>query len=126
MQFPQLYAAGDGRIQRYGKTFDVIEPRVVSKAEATPPVLRRWRPIYNRALFAGRLLLSTGRIKRGDTMRAVVITKHGDISVLQTQERPGPPPAHAGYPGHYVPLSAPASPDDISIGTVGRGTGGTP
>ncbi len=29
-------------------------------------------------------------------MRAVVITKHGDLSVLQTQERPDPPPPPAG------------------------------
>ena len=29
-------------------------------------------------------------------MRAVVITKHGDISVLQTQERPDPPPPSPG------------------------------
>ena len=29
-------------------------------------------------------------------MRAVVITKHGDISVLKTQERPDPPPPSAG------------------------------
>src|ERR1700752_3702251 len=29
-------------------------------------------------------------------MRAVVITKHGDLSVLQVQERPDPPPPGAG------------------------------
>src|SRR3954449_291506 len=29
-------------------------------------------------------------------MRAVVITKHGDLSVLKTQERPDPPPPLAG------------------------------
>ena len=29
-------------------------------------------------------------------MRAVVITKHGDLSVLQVQERPDPPPPRAG------------------------------
>src|ERR1700742_4304806 len=29
-------------------------------------------------------------------MRAVVITKHGDLSVLQVQERPDPPPAGPG------------------------------
>ncbi len=29
-------------------------------------------------------------------MRAVVITKHGDLSVLQVQERPDPPPPAAG------------------------------
>ena len=31
-----------------------------------------------------------------ETMRAVVITKHGDLSVLQVQERPDPPPPSAG------------------------------
>src|SRR4051794_41584883 len=29
-------------------------------------------------------------------MRAVVITKHGDLSVLKTQERPNPPPPSPG------------------------------
>jgi NADPH:quinone reductase-like Zn-dependent oxidoreductase len=29
-------------------------------------------------------------------MRAVVITKHGDLSVLQVQHRPDPPPAGSG------------------------------
>src|SRR6476620_2200543 len=29
-------------------------------------------------------------------MRAVVITKHGDLSVLQVQERPDPPPPGPG------------------------------
>src|SRR5215831_17097421 len=30
-------------------------------------------------------------------MRAVVITKHGDLSVLQVQDRPDPPPPGAGH-----------------------------
>ena len=52
-----LNAAGGGRMQRYGKTFDVTDPRVVTKAEATPVVQRRWRPILSRAPFADTLLL---------------------------------------------------------------------
>ena len=52
-----LSAAGGGRIQRYGKTFDVTEPRVVTKADAAVLVARRWRPIYSRAPFADTLLL---------------------------------------------------------------------
>ena len=50
-------AAGGGRIQHYGRTFDATEPRVLGKAEAAPLVRRRWRLIYNRAPFADTLLL---------------------------------------------------------------------
>ena len=32
-------------------------------------------------------------------MRAVVITKHGDPSVLQVQQRPDPPPPGPGHCG---------------------------
>jgi deazaflavin-dependent oxidoreductase (nitroreductase family) len=52
-----LNAAGGGRMQHYGKTFDVTEPRVVTKAEAAPLVRGRWRPMYSRAPFAETLLL---------------------------------------------------------------------
>jgi len=52
-----LNSAGGGRMQRYGKIFDVTEPRVVTKAEAAVLVARRWRPIYSRAPFADTLLL---------------------------------------------------------------------
>ena len=37
-----------------------------------------------------------------------------------------PPATHRGYPNRYMPISEPASPDDISIGSRPRGTGGTP
>ena len=36
------------------------------------------------------------RALASETMRAVVITKHGDLSVLQVQERPDPPPPGPG------------------------------
>lgn len=52
-----LNASGGGRIQRYGKTFDVIEPRVMAKVDAAPLVGRRWRPIFVRAPFSDALIL---------------------------------------------------------------------
>ena len=54
-----LNSAGGARIQRYGKTVTVTEPKTVTKAEAAPLVARRWRPIYSRAPFADTLLLKT-------------------------------------------------------------------
>jgi deazaflavin-dependent oxidoreductase (nitroreductase family) len=50
-------AAGGGRIQRYGKTFDVSDPRVVSKAEAAPSVTGLWRHIFGRLPFEQAVLL---------------------------------------------------------------------
>ena len=52
-----LNATGGSRMQRYGKTFDVTDPRVVTKAEAAPLVVHRWRPTYLRAPFGDNLLL---------------------------------------------------------------------
>lgn len=37
-----------------------------------------------------------------------------------------PPPEHRGYPNRYMPISEPASPENISIQSLRRGTGGTP
>jgi hypothetical protein len=37
-----------------------------------------------------------------------------------------PPPQHRGYPRRYVPITPPSSPDEISIGSNPRGTGGVP
>ena len=54
-----INTAGGARMQHYGKTFDVVGPRVVAKADAAQLVRRRWRPIYNRAPFADTLLLRT-------------------------------------------------------------------
>lgn len=50
-------AAGGGRIRRYGKTFTVTEPRVMTKAEAAPSVKGAWRPIFARLPFEQAVLL---------------------------------------------------------------------
>jgi deazaflavin-dependent oxidoreductase (nitroreductase family) len=52
-----LTAAGGGRLQRYGKTFAVTNPRVVSKAEAARHVKGLWRPIFSVLPFENALLL---------------------------------------------------------------------
>jgi deazaflavin-dependent oxidoreductase (nitroreductase family) len=52
-----LTAAGRGRMQRYGKTFEVTEPQVMSKAEAAPAVKGLWRPIFSILPFEKALLL---------------------------------------------------------------------
>jgi deazaflavin-dependent oxidoreductase (nitroreductase family) len=53
-----ITAAGGGRMRRYGKTFGVAEPRVVTKAEAARHVTKRWRPIFVRAPFEQAVLLN--------------------------------------------------------------------
>jgi deazaflavin-dependent oxidoreductase (nitroreductase family) len=50
-------AAGGGRIKRYGKTFGVTDPRVVSKAEAAQSVTGLWQPIFGRLPFDQAVLL---------------------------------------------------------------------
>ncbi len=50
--------AGGGRMQRYGKRFDVADPRVVTKAEAAPHVARGWRPLFARLPFEQAVLLT--------------------------------------------------------------------
>jgi hypothetical protein len=52
------WAAGGGPIKRYGKTIDVTDPRVVSKAEAAPSVAGLWRPIFARLPFEQAVLLT--------------------------------------------------------------------
>lgn len=51
-------AAGGGRIQRYGKTIQVRDPRVVPKAEAAQSVTGLWRPIFGRLPFDQAVLLT--------------------------------------------------------------------
>jgi deazaflavin-dependent oxidoreductase (nitroreductase family) len=53
-----ITAAGGGRMQRYGKTFGVADPHVVTKAEAAPHVARGWRPIFARVPFDQAVLLT--------------------------------------------------------------------
>jgi deazaflavin-dependent oxidoreductase (nitroreductase family) len=53
-----LKAADGGRMQRYGKTFAVTDPQVVSKAEAAAQVSRRLRPVFARLPFEQAVLLT--------------------------------------------------------------------
>jgi deazaflavin-dependent oxidoreductase (nitroreductase family) len=53
-----ITAAGGGRMQRYGKSFGVTDPQVVSKAEAATHVTRSWRPIFARLPFEQAVLLT--------------------------------------------------------------------
>lgn len=52
-----ITAAGGGQMRRYGKTFAVTEPRVVSRAEAAQRVRAGWRPIFARLPFEQAVLL---------------------------------------------------------------------
>jgi deazaflavin-dependent oxidoreductase (nitroreductase family) len=53
-----ITAAGGGRMQRYGKSFGVADPQVVSKAEAAAHVTRGWEPIFARLPFEQAVLLT--------------------------------------------------------------------
>jgi hypothetical protein len=53
-----ITAVGGGRIERYGKSFGVTDPQVVSKAEAATHVTRGWRPIFARLPFEQAVLLT--------------------------------------------------------------------
>lgn len=53
-----LNAAGGGAMQRYGKTFDVANPQVMSKAQAAPYVKAGLRPIFSTLPFEQALLLT--------------------------------------------------------------------
>jgi|SRR5215211_986500 len=52
-----LTAAGGGRVKRYGKTFEVKDPQVVPKEEASQSVKGLWRLIFSRLPFEYALLL---------------------------------------------------------------------
>jgi deazaflavin-dependent oxidoreductase (nitroreductase family) len=52
-----LTAAGKGRMRRYGRTFTVTDPRVMTKEEAAPSVKGLWRPIFSMLPFEKALLL---------------------------------------------------------------------
>lgn len=56
-----ITAAGGGRLQRYGRTFAVTEPRVMTRAEATPYVAAGWRSIFARLPFEQAVLLTKAR-----------------------------------------------------------------
>ena len=53
-----ITVANRGRIRRYGKTFGITDPRVVSKEEAAAHVTRGWRPIFARLPFEQAVLLT--------------------------------------------------------------------
>ena len=52
-----IVSADGGRMKRYGKTFELTEPRVMPKAEAAPAVNGLWRPIFARLPFEQAVLL---------------------------------------------------------------------
>jgi deazaflavin-dependent oxidoreductase (nitroreductase family) len=52
-----LMSAGGGRMRRYGKTFELTDPRVMPKAEAAQFVKSGWRPIFARLPFEQAVLL---------------------------------------------------------------------
>ena len=52
-----ITAAGGGRMRRYGKIFELVDPRVMPKAEAAPSVKGAWRPIFARLPFGQAVLL---------------------------------------------------------------------
>ncbi|MCW2688976.1 MAG: hypothetical protein JWR37_3866 [Mycobacterium sp.] len=53
-----LTAAGGGRLRRYGRTFGVTDPRVMTKAEAAPSVTGPWRPLFSVLPFESAVLLT--------------------------------------------------------------------
>ncbi|HWS92369.1 MAG TPA: nitroreductase family deazaflavin-dependent oxidoreductase [Mycobacterium sp.] len=53
-----LKVAGGGKMRRNAETFDIADPRVVTKAEAAPYVAGRWRPIFARLPFEQAVLLT--------------------------------------------------------------------
>ena len=52
-----IASADGGQMKRYGKTFELTEPRVMPKAEAAPAVNGLWRPIFARLPFEQAVLL---------------------------------------------------------------------
>ncbi|EHB55993.1 hypothetical protein MycrhDRAFT_3187 [Mycolicibacterium rhodesiae JS60] len=55
-----ITATGGGRLKRYGRTFAVSNPRVVTKAEAAPHVSGLWRAIFTMLPFENAVLLTRG------------------------------------------------------------------
>ncbi len=52
-----LTAAGGGSMRRHNKTFEVTDPRVLSKAEAAQAVTGAMRPVFARLPFDSAVLL---------------------------------------------------------------------
>ena len=53
-----LVAAGGGRMRRHGKTFGIVDPRVVTRDEAAALVNRRARTVFARLPFEQAVLLT--------------------------------------------------------------------
>ena len=53
-----ITATGRARIWRMGKTIELADPRVVTKAEAAATVTGFWRPIFARLPFEPAVLLT--------------------------------------------------------------------
>jgi deazaflavin-dependent oxidoreductase (nitroreductase family) len=52
-----ITSAGGGRMRRYGKTFELTEPRVMPKAEAAQSVTGWMRPLFGFLPFEQAVLL---------------------------------------------------------------------
>ena len=57
LELKNITKAGGGRITRRGQTFDVVDPRVVSKEEAAPLVTGALRKVFPRLPFEQAVLL---------------------------------------------------------------------
>lgn len=55
-----ITAAGGGTMRRYGRSFPVTDPRVMSKAEAAPSVTGLMRPLFGLLPFESAVLLRRG------------------------------------------------------------------
>ncbi|QZY46967.1 nitroreductase family deazaflavin-dependent oxidoreductase [Mycolicibacterium austroafricanum] len=55
-----IVAAGGGTMRRYGRTFPVVNPRVMTKAEAAPSVTGWMRPLFGLLPFEQAVLLDRG------------------------------------------------------------------
>lgn len=53
-----LTAAGGGRMKRYGRTFDLSDPKVMPKAQAAQAVTGLGRPFFARLPFEQAVLLT--------------------------------------------------------------------
>ena len=52
-----ITATGGAHMRRYGKTLELVDPEVVTKAEAAQAVKGLWRPIFARLPFEQAVLL---------------------------------------------------------------------
>lgn len=52
--------SGGGKLTRRGRTYDVVDPRVVSKADAAPLITGSLRKVFPRLPFEQAVLLRRG------------------------------------------------------------------